>query len=104
MLPWMMECSAVLLNRCVVSSDGFVAHRRLEGRGGAVRGICFGEKVMFRHKLLPKRVSKLASHWEHGVHLVMRMVSWEMMARARQLVLEGEIRRPASESGGGKRR
>lgn len=37
-LQWAAGYMAVLLNRCEVSFDGFTAHRRLRGKGGAARG------------------------------------------------------------------
>lgn len=35
------RAAAVLLNGCGVSRDGFTAYRRLKGKDGAVKGMCF---------------------------------------------------------------
>ena len=78
-VPWVVEYVAVLLNRCEISRDGHTAYRRMKGKDGGVKGIAFGEKVLFRRKPLPNRLSKMSTLWEDGIYLGMRTVSGEMI-------------------------
>lgn len=57
----LMCCSAGV--RCRWTDAAFSRARK-----GAVKGICCGEKVVFRRKPLPSRMSKLTSLWEAGVY------------------------------------
>lgn len=54
-----MEYSVVLRHVCEVARDGFTACLRWEWKDGAVKGICFGEEVIFRRKAFPNRLSEM---------------------------------------------
>lgn len=65
-LPWIVEHPAAVLNRSGVCQGGSTAYWRLKGKDVAVKGIAFGERVLFRRKPLPSRLSNLSILWGGG--------------------------------------
>ena len=47
-VAWLVEYSAVLLNRREISKDGKTLYERLKGKRGYIPGVEFGEKVLYK--------------------------------------------------------
>ena len=45
---WLVEYSAVLLNRREISKDGKTSYERLKGKRGYIPGVEFGEKILYK--------------------------------------------------------
>ncbi len=67
-VAWLVEYSAVLLNRCEVGKDGNTAYERSKGKTAKVNGIEFGEKVLFSKSPIGNRLAKFSSLWDDGVY------------------------------------
>ena len=77
-VPWMIEYSAVLLNRFEVSNDGRTAYERLKAKPAKTLGMEFGEAIQWRTKPATGPLGKLESAWDHGVYLGLRGKSGEI--------------------------
>ena len=98
-VAWLVEYSAVLLNRCEVGKDGKTAYERSRGKTAKVNGIEFGEKVLFRKSPIGNRLAKFSSLWDDGVYLGVRSVSAEMIVGTEKGIWRTRTvqRRPFSE-------
>ena len=47
-VTWLVEYSAVLLNRREISKDGKTSYERLKGKRGYIPGVEFGEKMLYK--------------------------------------------------------
>ena len=78
-LPWMVECASVLINRYLVGKDGKTAYERLRGKKSKMLGFEFGGTVHFRMIPLQDRLGKLDSLWQTGLFVGYRTQSGEYM-------------------------
>ena len=68
-LEWMVELSAVLINRCLVGHDGKTPYSRLMGKNSSKEYVEFGERVLAQvtwcHTSTRKQA--LMSRWEDAI-------------------------------------
>ena len=67
-LSWLVEYSAVLINRYEVGHDGKTPYERARGKVSKMLGVEFGERLMFRRQPIGQRLAKLESLWEVGIY------------------------------------
>ncbi len=65
-LPWMIECTSVLINMYLVGKDGRTAYKRVKGKKSKTFCIEFGESVLFTRAQPPGRRGKLDTLWKTG--------------------------------------
>ncbi len=68
-MPWLMEWSAMALDRFEVGKDGRTAHERCKGTKAKTLGLEFGEAVLWKRKPAGGHLGKLSSLWEDEVYL-----------------------------------
>ena len=84
-VPWLAEYAAVLMNRGQVGADGKTQYERLKGKKASLPGLQFGERVLWKSKVVPKgRMYKMDSDWQDGVYLGQRTVSGEYLVGAKK--------------------
>ena len=76
-LTWLVEQSAVILNKCGTGHDGRTPHERLKGKKATMITIEFGVRVHHRKKPKIGPLAKLEVLWQDGVYLGQRAVSGE---------------------------
>ena len=62
---------AYILNRLEVGKDGNTAYERARGKKATVRGLEFGQKVLWRRKKGDK-MAKLRSRWTYAISVGIR--------------------------------
>ena len=67
--PWLVEYASYLLNRHEVGKDGYTAYERCKGKRAQVRGVEFGEAVMWKRRPRGTGQGKLSCLWEDVVFL-----------------------------------
>lgn len=71
-VPWLIEYSAVFLNRYGVGKDGNTPFERLKGRCARTLGVAFGESVLWKRKPKGGAFGKFTCLWGDGMHLGIR--------------------------------
>jgi hypothetical protein len=77
-VPWMVEYSALLLNRFEVGRDGKTAYERCKGKQAKTAGLEFGEAVLWKRKRVGGALGKMTCMWEDGVFVGVRGKSGEI--------------------------
>ena len=76
-VTWLVEYSAVLLNRREISKDGKTSYERLKGKRGYIPGVEFGEKILYKKAAGQSGAQALSSLWAEGIFLGLRPASGE---------------------------
>ena len=77
-LPWMVECASVLINRYLVRKDGKTAYERLRGKKSKMLGLEFGESVLFRRISLSKQTRKARQPLADGTLRWISAAKWRI--------------------------
>ena len=83
LIPWLVEYSAVLLNRGQVGKDGKTAYERLKGKPASLPGMQFGERMLWRTNIPARdRRHRMDGQTSEGIYLGQRTVSGECLVGA----------------------
>ena len=77
-VAFMPEYGAYLANRIKKAEGGKIEFERARGKKPTVLGLEFGEKLLFRFSRGP-RMEKINPRWEHGIFVVVRKRSNEVL-------------------------
>ena len=92
-LTYLPEYAAHLLNRIEVGKDGKTAYERYKGKRVTVLGIHFGEKVLYKTRVLAKQ-NKLRPRWDYGIFVGVKTSSNEVwIATADKTIAARAVRR-----------
>ena len=66
-LPWLVKCSAAMVNRCGRGPDGKTAHELRKGRKIRASTAAFAENILVMIPGVTKGVTRVEPRWEDGV-------------------------------------